>query len=246
MVKHFLLLALLLPTPNLLRAETAAGVNTPGNQAVLLATKALHAAGIFNASPIAPSRPLPDCDGAIAAAPRQGKWSTITLRCDSPRWTRALRTRTTASASTARLKTIPEQPTALARQALVLTHSLGKGDVIGPGDVTLIPVSDQTADQVFTDPARLIGRRLKQAISPGKPISPRHLETNWLVEKGAPVTIMTQTGGISVSTQGRALENAAFGDLVPVVALSSGRTLAARVVDTDIVSIRLKPFKKTP
>lgn len=246
MVRHFLLLALLLPAPELLRAETAPNALLSADQAVSLATQALRAAGIRDAAPIAPSRPMPACAGTISAAPQQGKWSTIALTCDTPHWTRSLRTRAT---DTGALRQSPPEKAAqnsTGRMALTLTHSLGKGEVIGPDDLQLIPVSDQTSEQVYTDPAALIGRKLKQTIAPGRPISPRHLETNWLVEKDAPVVITTQTGGITISTQGRALQNAALGDLVPVMALSSGRTLSARVISTDIVSIALKPLQSMP
>ena len=246
MVRHFLLLALLVPTPELLRAETAPNALLSADQAVTLATKALHAAGIRDAAPIAPSRPMPACAGTVSAAPRQGNWSTVSLTCDSPRWTRSLRTRATDASAMRPRATATATPDATDRMALTLTHSLGKGEVIGPDDLTLIPVSDQTSEQVYTDPAALIGRKLKQTIAPGRPIAPRHLETNWLVEKDALVVITTQTGGISISTQGRALQNAALGDLVPVTALSSGRTLSARVISTDIVTVALKPLQSAP
>lgn len=246
MVRHFLLLALLLPAPELLRAETAPNTFVSADQAVTLAAQALRAAGIRDAAPVAPSRPMPACAGTISAAPRQGKWSTIALTCDTPRWTRSLRTRATDVGATQPRPTPSAEQNSTGRMALTLTHSLGKGEVIGPDDLTLIPVSDQTSEQVYTDPAALIGRKMKQTIAPGRPISPRHLETNWLVEKDALVVITTQTGGISISTQGRALQNAALGDLVPVTALSSGRTLSARVISTDIVTVALKPLKSMP
>lgn len=250
MVRHFLLLALLLPAPDLVRAETATRAFVPPEHALALATKALRAAGITNADPIAPSRPMPGCDGTIAVAPRQGNWSTVALSCDSPRWTRSMRTRASAAVSNGARTILPqprdEAPSPAPRQALSLTHSLGKGEVIAPDHLILTPVSEQTSEQVYTDPAALIGRRLKQAIAPGKPILPRHLETNWLVEKGAPVVIVSQTGGISVSTKGEALENAAFGDLVAVRAFSSGRSVSARVIGTDTVGVGLKHLQTLP
>ncbi len=247
MVRHFLLLALLLPAPDQLRAETATRALVSADHAVSLARKALHAAGITDADPIAPSRPMPGCDGTIAVSPRQGNWSTVALSCDSPRWTRSLRTRSASAASNTRATLSQQDAPAIApRMALSLTQSLGKGEVIQPDHLVLIPVSDQTPEQVFTDPAALSGRRLKQAIAPGKPISPRHLEIDWLVEEGAPVVILSQTGSISVSFKGEALENATFGDLVAVRALSSGRTLSARVIDRDTVAVGLKLSKTVP
>jgi flagella basal body P-ring formation protein FlgA len=246
MVRHFLLLALLLPAPDLVRAETATRAFVPADLAVALATKALRAAGIFDADPIAPSRPMPGCEGSIAVTPRQGNWSTVALSCDSPRWTRSMRTRASATMTSRAKPNLPQPPAEAPRQALSLTHSLGKGEVITPDHLILIPVSEQTSEQVYTDPETLIGRRLKQAIAPGKPILPRHLETNWMVEKGAPVVILTQVGGISVSSKGEALENAAFGDLVAVRAYSSGRSVSARVIGTDTVSVGLKLLQTLP
>ncbi|MCF8484266.1 MAG: flagellar basal body P-ring formation chaperone FlgA [Rhodobacteraceae bacterium] len=247
MVRRFLLVALLLPTPQVMWAEAPTASMIPAEQAVAIATKALREAGITGATPIAPSHPLPACNGPILASPRQGTWATIVLNCDGPQWTRSLRTRAGSQAPlTASADRVPAKPNDTARQAIALIRTLGKGEVIGPKDIALIPVSDQTPEQVFSAPDDLIGRRLKQAMAPGKVISPRHLEPDWMVEKDGPVLIVSQAGGISLSVKGRALESAAFGELVSVASLSSGRTLNARVIGQDIVSVALKPLQIAP
>lgn len=247
MVRQGLLLGLLLATPQPVRAEAPASAMIPAEQAVAIATKAMREAGIVDATPIAPSHPLPACKGPILASPRQGTWATIVLRCDSPHWSRSLRTgATTAETRQASASRVPDTAKATARQAIALIRPLGKGEVIGPQDIVLIPVSDQTPDQVFSLPDDLIGRRLKQAMAPGKVIAPRHLAPDWMVEKDGPVLIVSQAGSISVSVTGRALESAAMGDLVPVASLSSGRTITARVIGQDIVSVALKPLEIAP
>ena len=238
MVRLCLLLFVGLSTPHL---AVAGGLDPQA--AVTLASRAMAKAGITGASPIAPSRPLPDCTVTPTAGPWQGKWSTVEISCTAPRWTRALRTR--ATDETPRSAAAPQEtpPKAL---ALGLTRSMARGEVIGPDDIAPLPHSSLAADQVFTDPAHLIGRRLRQTLPPGRALLARHLEPDWDVVKDATVVVVSQSGGISVSVQGRADDNAALGDIVPVISLSSGRTIMARVIGKDIVAVTLKPFGNGP
>lgn len=232
-----MVLAFIVPQPG------AAAVGLSPDQAVAVVRQAMEAAGIAGAAPVPPSRALPPCDGTVTAAPTAGNWSTVTLTCPSPRWTRALRSRAETGPPPQRAQ---KADPGHSRTVLGLTRALAKGAVIGPGDIGPVPLPDAAPDQVFTDPADLLGRTLRQSLGPDRPVLARHLDPVFLVQAGGPVVILTQTGVVSVSSQGRAEGNAAMGELVKVVNLGSGRSIMARVAGKDIVTVALKPFSSLP
>jgi flagellar basal body P-ring formation protein FlgA len=228
----------------LVAGERSYAASLAPEQAVALATKAMREAGVVDAAPVAPSRPLPPCNAEVSVAPRQGRWSTVELTCATPAWTRALRTHATqVVASTP--QSAPAEPV-VQRTALGLKRTLGKGAVISAGDLVELSQDNRAPEQIYTDPAALIGRRLRQSLAPGRPILARHLEPDWIVEQEGPVVILSQTGGISISVAGRAQSNAALGDLVSVTNLSSGRSVMARVIGKDMVAVTLKPSGNGP
>ncbi len=239
MVRFAILIGLLVPPAH----PAWSGALAP-DDAVAIASAALQRAGVTGASPVAPSRALPPCDGEVTAGPRQGRWSTVELTCDSPRWTRALRTR--AADDPAPRNTSTREPAASDATALALTRPLARGEMITKADLVAVPMPDRAPDQVFADPADLIGRRLRQSLAPGRAILARHLAPDWIVLAEGPVTILTRTGGIEVAMQGRAQDNAAMGEIVSVTNLSSGRTIMARVIGADLVGVALKPSEKEP
>lgn len=233
-----LVLAFLTPNPG------SAAIGLSPDEAARLAQDAMASAGITDATPVAPSRALPPCDGSVTAAPRQaGDWSTVTLSCSTPHWTRSLRSRAGAPPPPRDGNATPVAPL---RPVLGLARPLAKGAVIGPDDIAVINVSDLGPDQGFADPAQLLGRKLRQSLGANKTILARHLEPEYLVESGAPVLILSEGGAVSVSSQGRAEANAGMGELVSITNLSSGRKIMARVAGKDIVTVTLKPFESLP
>lgn len=225
-------------------ADDAGAKGLPPSDAVALAETALLAAGMADASPIAPSRPLPDCAGEITVDPPQAAVSTVTLRCAQPNWSRSLRTGAAPVPENRQASAAPLS--ADAPMALALRRSMARDEVIAPEDLVSVPLSDLGPEQVFTNPKDLIGRRLDRSVAAKRPVLARHLQPDWIVQEGQPVAIISSANGIRISMQGRAEINGAYGDLINVTNLSSGRSVAARVMGRDIVEVILKPFVLSP
>lgn len=219
------------------------GLALSPDDAVALVRATLENSGRAGTEVIAPTRPLPDCAGRLSVEPVGASASTVTLRCDMPAWQRALRLRGAETAIRRADTTTTESSTIL---AVVLARPLARDTLLTAADLTLAPVPALGPESIFVRTQDLLGRRLSRALGAGKPILARHLHPDWQVLKDMPVTILTELDGIRVAMAGQARADAAMGEPVEVVNLSSGKTVVARVVGRDIVQVALKPFAGQP
>ncbi|MBL1378424.1 flagellar basal body P-ring formation chaperone FlgA [Zobellella iuensis] len=89
---------------------------------------------------------------------------------------------------------------------------------------------------VFSNPGELIGTRNKRDLRPGQPIRSNQL---CVVCKGDKVTILAQSGGLMIKTEGLAQEDGSFNDSVRIRNINSGREITARVTASGQVQVRL-------
>ncbi len=219
--------------PGLGPAAAAAGWpdGIPGAEVGRMVRAAMQAAGAEGAAFHDPVRAYPACDADPAISPRGGSWATAELRCAAPQWTRSLRT---GAEPVAQIAAAGEQP-ATGPAVVTLVRSIARGAMIAEGDVALRPMSARGGDGIFTDPAAVVGRRARVALGEGQPVLLRQLEPAWLVEKGYPLALTAEAGGLMVSAPAEALEDGQLGDVIRVVNLSSGREVKAVVTAANIV-----------
>jgi flagella basal body P-ring formation protein FlgA len=77
----------------------------------------------------------------------------------------------------------------------------------------------------------------QRALSAGTVVRASDVIRPQLVRRGEPVTITLRDGGLSISTEGRALGSGAAGDFVRVVSLSTNRTLDGVVEGTGAIRV---------
>lgn len=70
---------------------------------------------------------------------------------------------------------------------------------------------------------------MKVAIYAGKPLHPGDLGPPTLVERNQTVTLVYLSGGLAISTEGRALARGSEGDEVRVMNLGSRNTVTGRI-----------------
>lgn len=203
----------------------------PGAEVGRLVRAALDSAGV-SVAVTDPIRPYPPCDAAPMVTPQDGGWGNAQITCAAPRWQRLLRT---GLGPVPRITLTPDAP-ADQPMALTLRRSLAKGAPIGADDLELAPIAGLSPDQVFTDPADVVGRVLRQNLGAGRPVLARHLEPRWMVTPGAPLVLVAQAGGLSVSAPAEARDAGGEGDVVRVVNLSSGREVKAVVTGPNTVT----------
>ena len=156
-------------------------------------------------------------------APRAGR-VTVGVRCaDGEPWTLYVPARVSLYA-----------------QVWVVRRDLNRGHRIGAGDLTLerrdlgrLPGGYLLAGE------SPLGQALRHRIARGRVLRPGDLEPATAVPRGARIDILARVGRVQVRMKGKALKPGHIGERIPVVNLSSGRKLDARVVSAGTVEVEL-------
>jgi flagella basal body P-ring formation protein FlgA len=121
---------------------------------------------------------------------------------------------------------------------VVTARPVSRGQVLQAADVRLenLDLAQQPAG-VFTDPQPLLGKLTTAAFPAGFVLRTDHLRAPFAVTYGQVVRIVFQGDGFRVSSEGRALGNAATGEQVQVRA-ASGKVLRAVVQEPGVVEVK--------
>ncbi len=155
-------------------------------------------------SPLDPNNQLPACaalEPFLPAGTRAWGRISVGVRCDSPvTWTAYLQAQVSVVAD-----------------YLVAARPLRAGQIVGPadlgqrrGDLTALP------DNTLTDPTQASGHNTRIAIAAGAPLRGDMLRVPHAVRQGQTVPVVSAGPGFRVSSEGRAMNNAAPGESVRV------------------------------
>ncbi len=129
---------------------------------------------------------------------------------------------------------------------LVAAMPLARGSVLTVGQLQLQDLPVTHGVEPMTDPALLIGQRLRSALRAGQPLSSRLLEPELWVTTGDEVALTAGAGSVAVSVTAKALQDGHAGEQIRVRNLSSGRTVAAWVTGPGRTSTRLPAAPALP
>lgn len=161
---------------------------------------------------------LPKCPNAESFLPPGVRlWGNITvgLRCQEPPWTVYIPVTVTVTAL-----------------AVVASKPLQQGQVLTRADVN-VQLSDvtQMPAGVIADIEQVLGKTLSGSIAAGQPIRTNLLRAPQLIKSGQTVKLIAQSGSFQVSADGKALGNAALGQVVSV--RTAGGKVVSGVVKED-------------
>jgi flagella basal body P-ring formation protein FlgA len=124
------------------------------------------------------------------------------------------------------------------RKAVVSATALAAGAELSPGDLQMAEV-DVAASSVapFTDPARLTGRRLVQAVVAGTALRADNLRVRQWFAAGDKVTLVYKGEGFEASTDGQALNAGVDGQSVRV-RVASGQVVTGLPTGENRVEVR--------
>jgi flagella basal body P-ring formation protein FlgA len=106
-----------------------------------------------------------------------------------------------------------------ARNFQVGTNLAAADIAVRNGDLSTLPAS------ILTDPAQAIGKTVKNGVGSGQPLRSDQLIAPWAVQQGQSVKTVSNGPGFSVSSDGKALNNATAGQIVQV-RTASGQTVS--------------------
>ena len=187
------------------------------------------------------------CTSDLHFSPLFGSFQTIEIRClDIDGWKIAVRTKLGSTALSGKTEpTLPPSSIIAEKQmAVVVNKPLTKNSIISPADVSLETVAMTSSTGFFTRIDDVIGRRVKRRIRTRQIIEARHLQTDWMIEKGQPVILESGIGSIQVLSEGIALHNAQWGELARFLNTRSDKEVFGKVVSEKKVIIRAKTSKK--
>ena len=224
-------------------AGSISGVELRGHLTSYLAEQGLVGAPALNST-----RRFRACSADLQFSPLFGSFQTIEIRCpDSDGWKIAVRTRlevATAPLKNKRHNAIPSQNFLDNQMAVVVNKRLTKNSIIGPDDVSLEPVTAKSSTDYFTRINDVVGRRVKRSLRTRQIVEARHLQTNWMIQKGQPVILESGFGAVQVLSEGIALQNAQWGELARFLNIRSNKEVFGTVVSEKKIVIRTKTSQK--
>ncbi len=187
-------------------------------------TRGLPGKASFAISPLVPGTQLAPCPSMEAFLPAGGRlWRRfiVGLRCQTRGgWT--IYVPVNVSVETG---------------YVVSTHPLYPGQPIGPGDISL-----QRGDLanlpngVVTAPEQAIGKTVRSGIGAGFPLRMDMLTAPLVVQQGQTVRVISTGPGFSVTSEGRALNNGAEGQVVQV-RLQNGQSISGIARSGGVVEV---------
>ena len=123
---------------------------------------------------------------------------------------------------------------------VIATRRLAVGEVVRPGDVEerrlraerVRPGTAQRAEEV-------VGRQMRRPVGAELPFMTADLVTAAVVTKNQPVLMQLEAPGLSLTAQGRAMENAGLGETVPVMNLASRSVVEAVAIGPGRVRVAI-------
>jgi flagella basal body P-ring formation protein FlgA len=211
-------LAMILALPGVSHAQTA-GLQSPAavqravEDFLRVQTSGLPGHVTFKTGTVDPRLALPACGALEVFTPPGGKlWGngSVAVRCGAPTpWTVYVAV------------TVRVQGSYLAAaRAIPAGQALAHGDLtLMQGDLTQMPPS------VVTDMAQALGKTLASPLAPGQPLRADVLRVVPAILQGQTVKLVSQGPGFRVTADGKALANAAVGQLAQV-RTGAGQTLS--------------------
>lgn len=120
----------------------------------------------------------------------------------------------------------------------VLNRRIGTGDTISAQDIAWVEMrADQAGSDVAASESDLVGMTPKRGVPVNQPVRLRDIQSPRLIDKGALVTITLSTPSMSLSAQGKALQDGGRGDVIRVVNTQSNRIVEATVAGPNLVAV---------
>lgn len=120
----------------------------------------------------------------------------------------------------------------------VLNRTIRTGEVISKNDIDWVDMTDRDVQHdILLNTDDLIGMTPRRMVMSGKVIRDRDVELPNVIKRGDNIVIMFEMGSMSLTAEGRALEDGAKDDLIRVVNTTTSRPLDAIVLGDGTVSV---------
>lgn len=120
----------------------------------------------------------------------------------------------------------------------VLKSDLRAGDIISANDIVYVdtPAREVTTATIVSA-EKLVGMTPRRGLAAGKQVTPADIEQPLVVKKGDVVTMTLKSKIMSLTAQGKALENGAAGQIVRIINTSSNQVVEGIVTGPQAVTV---------
>ena len=123
-------------------------------------------------------------------------------------------------------------------QVPVPKRLISAGDIISADDLDWQPVHlARLAGNSLTDAEQLVGHMAKRPLKAGQVLRTSDVAVSPIIHKNDLIRIVVQTGAMTLSVQGKAMQDAALGQTIRVINVNSNRQLSGTVVDAGTVAV---------
>lgn len=123
-------------------------------------------------------------------------------------------------------------------QIPVLARPLNRGQTITDKDIEWQEVRGEAIRRdVITDIDQLVGQSPRRSLRAGMPVQSSDVQTPIAVTRGSLVTMVLKTDAMTLTSQGKALENGSVGDTIRITNTQSNHTVEAKVEGPNMVSV---------
>jgi flagella basal body P-ring formation protein FlgA len=124
----------------------------------------------------------------------------------------------------------------------VLRRAINPGEIIRKDDIEIVyRREDLVGRDIIADPSRLIGRTPQYRLRIGEPVRENDVRQPTLVKRNSQVLIKLEWGAMTLTAQGKALDEGSRGDMIRVENLQSNKTIEATISGPDLVTVTLGP-----
>lgn len=121
----------------------------------------------------------------------------------------------------------------------VLNRTLNKGDKITSGDVEMRAFKPgRIPKNSINSKSALVGMTVKRALTAGAFVKANDIEMPKVIKKNELVTLILETKGMSLKTQGKAMDDAGLNEPIAVQNLQSKRIVHGKVTAPGVVMIQ--------
>lgn len=125
-------------------------------------------------------------------------------------------------------------------QLPILVRNVNRGDLVEAADIGWLRMREaEVRATMVTDIGQIVGMTAKQTLRTGQPLAITDLQKPLAVTRGALVTMVLAHGGMTLSAQGRAMDQGSLGEVIRVTNTHSNLTVEATIDGTNHVRVSL-------
>ena len=178
---------------------------------------------------------LPFCSKEINIKNKFGNYKTLELACFGiKKWSYTIRVKTKKNKLKKSRKVSKNNNL---NTIIKLKKDIKRGHPLKEEDLVLVQTKFSVGSDTFKNINDLIGRKMKHSLRKDQFLRERHVEKNWLVLEGQPITIESSVNNILVFADGTVKKSAMMDEMTEVINDSSGKIVKALVVNNKKVKI---------